>query len=427
MSASEIGSIIFTLAIILAASQCVGYLFERLKQPKLVGEILAGILVGPFVLGKISPTLFDRFLSLTPSYQEKTSTILYFIYWIGLLLLMFISGSETRRLMAKENRRITAWLLGMGISFPFLCVLALGLYSWIPLDGIIGEANQKIPALLVISIAVAVTSIPVISRIFYDLKILHTRFASIILGTAVIEDIILWGILSVATSIVSQTTNGFYHEIFTHVGTTMAYIGFGLLVAPSLLRKINATRWNLLLRSSPVGYLFFILFLYAALASALDVNLIFASFLAGFGVIGGFEKSEKNRFEDSLNSINKVAFGIFIPIYFAMVGYKLIFGREFSFSFFIVFLIGSSLLKLFSVGLGAYFAGFKKLDIANLAITSNARGGPGIVLASVAYDVGIISGACYTTLVLTAILTSQFAGVWLRSVLAKGLPLLKSS
>ena len=87
----------------------------------------------------------------------------------------------------------------------------------------------------------------------------------------------------------------------------------------------------------------------------------------------------------------------------------------------------SSLLKLFSVGLGAYFAGFKKLDIANLAITSNARGGPGIVLASVAYDVGIISGACYTTLVLTAILTSQFAGVWLRSVLAKGLPLLKSS
>ncbi len=144
-------------------------------------------------------------------------------------------------------------------------------------------------------------------------------------------------------------------------------------------------------------------------------------------MIGGFEKSEKNRFEDSLNSINKVAFGIFIPIYFAMVGYKLIFGREFSFSFFIVFLIGSSLLKLFSVGLGAYFAGFKKLDIANLAITSNARGGPGIVLASVAYDVGIISGACYTTLVLTAILTSQFAGVWLRSVLAKGLPLLKSS
>src|SRR3989338_8122727 len=154
MSASEIGSIIFTLAIILAASQCVCYLFERLKQPKLVGEILAGILVGPFVLGKISPTLFDRFLSLTPSYQEKTSTILYFIYWIGLLLLMFISGSETRRLMAKENRRITAWLLGMGFSFPFLCVLALGLYSWIPLDGIIGEVNQKIPDLFVISIAV---------------------------------------------------------------------------------------------------------------------------------------------------------------------------------------------------------------------------------------------------------------------------------
>jgi len=79
------------------------------------------------------------------------------------------------------------------------------------------------------------------------------------------------------------------------------------------------------------------------------------------------------------------------------------------------------------VGLAAKLAGFRGLDIVNIAITINARGGPGIVLASVAYDAGIINAAFYTTLVLTAVLTSQAAGVWLRFVLSKGWPLLSSN
>ena len=84
------------------------------------------------------------------------------------------------------------------------------------------------------------------------------------------------------------------------------------------------------------------------------------------------------------------------------------------------------MLSLISVGLAAKLAGFRRLDILNLAITTNARGGPGIVLASVAFDAGIISAAFYTTLVLTAIITSQMAGLWLRFVLSRGWPLLST-
>jgi Kef-type K+ transport system membrane component KefB len=81
-------------------------------------------------------------------------------------------------------------------------------------------------------------------------------------------------------------------------------------------------------------------------------------------------------------------------------------------------------VKLASVTLGAKLAGFGRLDAWNLAVATNARGGPGIVLASVAYDAGIINAAFYTTLVLVAVLTSQAAGVWLEYVLRKGWPLL---
>ena len=93
----------------------------------------------------------------------------------------------------------------------------------------------------------------------------------------------------------------------------------------------------------------------------------------------------------------------------------------------IAFIVGSCAIKIVSVSLAGRFAGFRGLDLFNLAITTNARGGPGIVLASVAFDAGIISATFYTTLVIAAVITSQFAGAWLDYVLRKGWPLLSAS
>jgi Kef-type K+ transport system membrane component KefB len=89
-----------------------------------------------------------------------------------------------------------------------------------------------------------------------------------------------------------------------------------------------------------------------------------------------------------------------------------------------IFLVGTCVVKILSVSLAGRFAGFRGLDLVNLAITTNARGGPGIVLASVAFDAGIISSQFYTTLVVAAVLTSQMAGAWLEYVLRRGWPLL---
>ena len=111
-------------------------------------------------------------------------------------------------------------------------------------------------------------------------------------------------------------------------------------------------------------------------------------------------------------------------MYFAIVGLKLDLVRGLSLWMLAAFLIGSCVVKVLSVSLAGRFAGFRGLDLFNLAITTNARGGPGIVLASVAFDAGIISSSFYTTLVLAAVITSQAAGAWLEFVLRKGWPLL---
>jgi len=265
-------------------------------------------------------------------------------------------------------------------------------------------------------IAVAVTSIPVIARIFFDLKILHTRFARLVLGVAVLEDIGLWAVLAIATALAASSGLP-KRSIALHIALTLVYCALGLTLAPRATKRISKSRFNMLANNSPVTFTLLIVFGYVAVAGLLDVNLVFAAFLAGFAV-------SRKRLGDALETISRFSFALFIPVYFALVGYRLIFGKSFSVSMLLAFLAGACLLKLISVALGARLAGFRGLDVVNLAVATNARGGPGIVLASVAYEAGIISAAFYTTLVLVAVLTSQAAGAWLEFVLRRGWPLL---
>jgi Kef-type K+ transport system membrane component KefB len=199
----------------------------------------------------------------------------------------------------------------------------------------------------------------------------------------------------------------------------MIYLGMGLFAAPKWLARLTRSRWNVLTATSPIAYVVVVLLAYAAVASLFDISLVFAAFLAGYAIV-----ADQDLLSQAIATVSDFSFAVFIPIYFAVVGYKLDLGKTFSFSMLAVFLVLSSVVKLASAGLGARLAGFGVRDSVNLAAALNARGGPGIVLASVAFDAGIINAVFYTTLVLVAILTSQAAGAWLTYILRMGRPLL---
>jgi Kef-type K+ transport system membrane component KefB len=431
MPPAELGTICLALAIIIGSANLVGHLFVRFRQPRIVGEILAGVLFGSALLGRFVPAVGDLFgaegsLTSAVADGDLTAAVLSFLYNLGLLMLMFVSGSAARRVLASENRRPTAWLLAVGTTFPFL--LGLGLATLLPLDELGGPNGADASITLVFAIAVSVTSIPVISHIFNTLGIINTRFASVVLGVAVLEDIMLWVALAVATALAAASASGAVTDtISTHVGYTVAYLVAGIVVMPRLLRFVSSARWNVLAQASPVAWIVTVLFVYVAVAGLLDVTLVFAAFLAGFGLVGGIKGSERVRFQEPLDLVSRFSFAILIPVYTFLIGYQLDFTEQFSLPMLVAFLVGSSLIALMAVGAASRLAGFRGLDILNLAITSNARGGPGIVLASVAYEAGIINAAFFTTLVVTAIVTSQAAGWWLGYVLRKGWPLLSGS
>jgi Kef-type K+ transport system membrane component KefB len=426
MSAADFGHFVLTLAALLAAVHGLGYLSERLKQPRIVGEILAGVILGPFVLKLLIPGTFGTLFSFSPS----ATVVLGFLYQLGLILLMFCSGAEARRLLGRENRTKTFLLISVSDVASFIFVLGLGFFGFIPLARLTGTLGQQTATLLVLAIATSVTSIPVISRIFWDLGIMRTRFVSLLLGYAVLEDIALWVVLAFATALAKPAAAASQHlagTVTSHVLSTFVFMFVAMLIMPMVLRYVSKARWNVIHQASPIGYVIFVLMVYCSIAALVDVNLQFAALLAGYGIIGGIRGTERERFAAPIESIAKVSFGFFIPIYFGVVGYRLVFGREFSFGVLLVFFFASSAIAIFSSALAARLGGFRGLDMVNIALTTNARGGPGIVLASVAYDAGIINAAFYTALVITAVVTSQACGAWLRYVLSRGWPLLSSN
>src|SRR5213078_319628 len=215
--------------------QFLGYLFVRLRQPKVIGEILAGVVLGPALLGR-----FPALSHLIDSAKQQ-GNILDFVYWLGLLLLMFLSGAETQQLFTREERREVGWLAIVGTGIPFALGLVFG--PWLITPALAGPNGNRLSLTIILAVGVAVTSVPVVSKIFADLKILHTRFARLVLGVAVLEDIALWLALAIDTAIAGQAVLN-VRNMVVHLVVTVGFFVAGLTIFPRAIKRINKAHFN---------------------------------------------------------------------------------------------------------------------------------------------------------------------------------------
>jgi Kef-type K+ transport system membrane component KefB len=290
VSNSDLTSILCILLLLVGLAQLLGYLFVKLRQPKVVGEILAGVVLGPALLGRLP--FIDHLLHG----GKVPGNILDFVYWLGLLLLMFLSGAETRQLFTRDERREVGWLAIVGTGLPFLLALLLGPRLIRP--SLAGPNGNRLSLIIVLAVGVAVTSVPVVSKIFADLKILHTRFARLVLGVAVLEDIVLWLALAVATALAGKAALN-PRALSYHLLSTVAFFALGLTIVPRIVKRINKSRFNVLAKHAPLAYAIAVLLGYCVVAGALGVSLVFAAFLAGFAVV----HKKRQLFAEELDAI----------------------------------------------------------------------------------------------------------------------------
>jgi len=423
----ELARLLLAIFLLLVAAHSGGYLAARFGQPRVIGEILGGLLLGPTLLGAVAPEFHDRIFPPT----GPVPIVLDAVYQLGLLLLMFSAGSEIRSSFRPDERRTVAAVTVTGMAVPFLA--GLGFVALLPEGAHIGPAGDRSAFVLVFALAIAVTSIPVISRIMYDLGILETAFARIVLAVAVLEDVVIYVLLAIALGLVAGSTSdlvglpsllglepGSVASMAFHVGATLGFLAVALWLGPPAYRALLRFRFNVVKRGSPIAFQIVFMLAATVLALSFDVVPLFGAFIAGI-VVGSAEGT--TGAEAARATIRGFSFAFFIPLYFAIVGLRLDLLHGFEPLFFLLFLSVACIVKFASVWAAARWAGESAEGARNLGVALNARGGPGIVLASVAFDAGIVDSGFYAVLVMLAIVTSLIAGSWLGRVVRAGSPL----
>ncbi|HEY6748329.1 MAG TPA: cation:proton antiporter [Mycobacteriales bacterium] len=424
MSQTELLHLLVSLTLLLFVVHIMGRAAERLRQPRVAGEILGGLLLGPTVSGAVVPGLQH---ALFPA-AGPVAGALGGVEQLGLLMLMFLAGSETRR-VARRDLRLISNVVAVGLVVPFGAGLLVA-YR-LDLASFAGPADSRAALGLVVASAIAVTSIPVISRIMLDLGILGTSFAGVVLSTAVVEDVVLYTVLAVSLGLArapGEAATGLPHLLGLDTGTLSAgaYHGLIVLVLFGGVLRLGPALGRRLARGLPADdrpataaiRCVLLVLAGAAAAAALGVQPMFGAFLAGVVV------AEQDGGRQALcSSCRTFSLAFFLPVYFGSVGLKLDLVHHFQLVLTVGIVALACLVKIASVYAGARLAGEPSGPAVHLAMALNARGGPGIALATLTFDAGIIDQTLFTALVILAVGTSLLAAGWLRRAVSRGLPL----
>jgi Kef-type K+ transport system membrane component KefB len=198
----------------------------------------------------------------------------------------------------------------------------------------------------------------------------------------------------------------------------LVFIAFFVLLGPRFIEFINriAPRFSHLY---PVGYLLIVCLAMAALASYIDVGAVFGALIAGML----FGSQTRREFQEARETVRTFSMSFFVPIYFAMVGLQINFQGNMDLLLTLKYLAFSSAVVILTVWPVMRIAGHSGMTAWNFSVAMTTRGGPGIVLASLAYSIGIINQRFFVTLILTALVTSLVCGVWFRFVIDRRLEL----
>jgi len=392
---SQLSIFLIQLLILLGMARTIGELFKRYGQPPVVGEILVGIILGPTILGRLSPSLYQNLFPPDPIQINMLNTLA----WLGVLLLLLATGLEVDVSTAWRERGPALRIATIGVFFP----LIVGFFFALSLpDHLLGRTDRIIFSLF-LGTAIAISAIPIISRLLYDLNLLKTDLGLLILSAYAVNDLLGWIIFTV---ILGMATTGRFNPILilTILSATIVVAGLALTIGR---RSIDRIISRLRLPGITLTFIFCLGLLMGALTQVIGIHAIFGFFLAGIMAGGARDLSERTR-----QVINQMVYAILVPIFFASIGLRVDFIKNFdpllTFSITAIAILG----KLFGAWLGAGGSDLSKEDRYALAIAHTPGGAMEVVIAVVALQFGLITHPIFVAIVFAAISSSLLVGPW---------------
>lgn len=408
LSSPEVLSFLIIVSVILISARLLGEIFRKFKQPVVVGEILAGIIIGPSLLGSAFPDLFNQIFTSQPRAYGAFDGLAN----VGVILLMFVAGSEVDLKQIRKQGKPAASISLLGLLLPF----ALGfLCIWFFHDYIfaVPATDRLIPALF-FGTALSITALAVIVKVLIDLDIIRTKVGGLVLTAAMIDDFLGW----ILFSIIIQMMNAKGGDAsLTSILFILLFVAFMMTIGRWIVDKILAFSVKYL--TPPGGIItvaICLCFLGAVFTEYLGIRGIFGAFLVGVAV--GDSKHFNHHIQ---HIIQAFIVSIIAPLFFASVGLRVNFVTNFDFSTVVIILGIACIAKIFGAGIGSRISGLNKNESLAVAFGMNARGSQEIVLGLAALQAKIIDEQVFVGLVVMTIVTILIAGPLMKYYLEKDL------
>ena len=397
LSHSELIHLMIQLGVMLAFGRMMAEVARKFKQPAVVGEIIAGLILGPTILGSISPDSFDL---LFPS-TGASAIVLDGFSKVAVVLLLFIAGLEVDLHIVFQQGKQAISSSFFGLIIPFFLGFIIP-YSFPSFFGD-AEGTDHLLFSLFMGTAMAISALPVIVRIMMDLKLFKTKIGMLVVASAMVDDIIGWIIFSIILGMIGkggQIAAGYTLLLTVGFAAFMLTIGRGLLnrILPWINKKLA---W-------PGGLLSLALslcFLAAAFTEYIGIHAVFGAFIIGIALGDSEHMSERAK-----EIVHQFINNIFAPLFFVAIGLKVNFLINFDLWLTIVILIIAFAGKIIGSGLGTRLGGFTWRESLAAGFGMNARGAMEIILGIVALENGLINEKVFVSLVIMALVTSMTSG-----------------
>lgn len=398
LSHADVVHLLVQLSVMLVMGRLFAEVARKLHQPAVIGEIIAGILLGPTVLGMLQPEWFE---ALYPTGSGAGIVLTGFVQ-VAVVMLLFIAGLEVDLHIVWQQGRQAVTTSFFGLIIPFSIGFTFP-YFFSEFFGI-NDVNARLTFALFMGTAMAITALPVIVRILMDLNIFKSKMGMLLVASAMVDDLVGWLIFSVILGLIGK--GGGSMPLLNTIILTIGYTVFMLTIGRGILNRILP--WVNKKLAWPGGVLSISLalcFLAGAFTEYIGIHAIFGAFIMGVALGDSEHFSERAK-----EIVHQFINNIFAPLFFVSIGLRVNFIANFDIVLTLVIIAIAFTGKIIGSGLGARIGGFSWKESLAAGFGMNARGAMEIILGLIALENGLINEKVFVSLVIMALVTSMTSG-----------------
>lgn len=397
-------TLVLQIAVVLAACRVVGNLFLTIRQPRVVGEMVVGIMLGPSLLGSIAPQL-SAFL-----FPASSLGFLNALSQIGVIFFMFLVGLGINLGELKSQGHATVLTSHVSITAPFVLASFLAVYLYPRLS------DSSIPFTsfaLFMGAAMSITAFPVLARILTERNMLQSRLGALAIACAAVDDVTGWCILAYIVVLIRAANIG--HPIWLTGGGLIAFTLLLLYGVQPLLKRFELLfRQTGQLSENAIALMLLLALVSALCTEWLGIHLLFGSFL-----MGAIMPKEQKFVRYVVNRFETIVVTLLLPLFFAFTGLRtnigLVKGADMWMNCALIILV-ATVGKLGGSMLASWWTGMSLREAAGLGTLMNTRGLMELVILNLGLDIKVISPALFSMMVLMALATTLMTSPLLQAI-----------